>query len=212
MAKPRRTQEERSQQTQSALLNATLDCILEYGLKDTSTTLIAERARVSRGALMHHYPSKSALLQAALRHLLQEQTQSIREMADAVERGDLDINTFIDLLWEIFSGRMFMVSLEFVTASRTDPELKNVLWPVAIEFNLALDEIWEQLAHDRGGDREERRIAFNATLCFMRGLATQFIWRGDRDPEHFKKLLGYWKTALEDRFAMQGEKNIASAS
>ena len=61
-----RTQQERSRVTQQRLLDATVDCLVEHGWAGTTTTLIAERAGVSRGAQLHHYPTKAALVLAAV--------------------------------------------------------------------------------------------------------------------------------------------------
>lgn len=192
----RRSQEMRSAATQQVVLNATLDCIMEKGLRDTSTVDIARRAGVSRGALLHHYPSKDKLLQEALRHLLTNEIFDIEQMARDVEEGRVGFDHFLDTLWEHFSGRMFMISLEFVTAARTDPRISEVLKDVALEFNDALDRIWVKLMLGSEIQPKKRRLALNATLCFLRGMGTQTIWRDD--PELFKDMLDYWKDALTD--------------
>ncbi len=51
------------------LLEATVDCLVERGWAGTTTTVIAERAMVSRGAQLHHYPTKAELVAAAVAHL-----------------------------------------------------------------------------------------------------------------------------------------------
>ena len=42
------------------LLEATVDCLVEHGWSGTSTTLVSQRAGVSRGAQLHHFPTKDA--------------------------------------------------------------------------------------------------------------------------------------------------------
>ena len=59
-------QQERSRATQIRLLDATVDCLVEHGWAGTTTTVVAARAGVSRGAQLHHYPTKSALVIAAV--------------------------------------------------------------------------------------------------------------------------------------------------
>ena len=54
----RRTQQQRSDETRAALLDATIICLHEVGYAGTSTTLVSERAGVSRGAQTHHFPTK----------------------------------------------------------------------------------------------------------------------------------------------------------
>ena len=62
--KKRRTQEERSAETKKRLLEATIDYLNELGYNKTGTVEIARRAGVSRGALVHHFPSKHDLIVA----------------------------------------------------------------------------------------------------------------------------------------------------
>ena len=62
----RRTQQQHTEETQAALLDATIACLHEVGYAATSTTLVSERAGVSRGAQTHHYPTKTQLVVAAI--------------------------------------------------------------------------------------------------------------------------------------------------
>jgi AcrR family transcriptional regulator len=57
----RRTQEERRAATRGALLDATIDCLVEYGYHGVTTSRVAERAGVSRGAQVHYFPTKTDL-------------------------------------------------------------------------------------------------------------------------------------------------------
>jgi AcrR family transcriptional regulator len=190
----RRTQAERSHATQQKILTVTTELILAKGLRDTSTVDVAKAAGVSRGALLHHYPSRQLLLQEALRHLLNKEISQINIIAAAIRAGDMDINGFFAEMWARFSGPMFMITMEFLTASRTDPAIREALVPVALDYNRQLDEIWENLMPEMTGMRGTRRIALNATLCLLRGMGTQSIWRDD--PQLFLDMLEFWKTSL----------------
>jgi AcrR family transcriptional regulator len=59
-AKPsaRRSQAERSAATRDALLDATIVCLVEDGYANTTTSRVAERAGVSRGAHLHHFQTR----------------------------------------------------------------------------------------------------------------------------------------------------------
>ncbi|SEL11979.1 transcriptional regulator, TetR family [Roseovarius nanhaiticus] len=190
----RRTQAERSAATQQKILDVTTDLILSKGLRDTSTVDVAEAAGVSRGALLHHYPSRQILMQEALRHLLNREIAEITVIAAAIRAGDMDVDGFLTEMWRRFSGPLFMVTIEFLTAARTDPAMRDALVPVATDYNHQLDEIWENLFPDAAHIRGTRRIALNTTLCLLRGMATQSIWRDD--PKLFQEMLEFWKTSL----------------
>ncbi|WP_043532586.1 TetR/AcrR family transcriptional regulator [Litchfieldella xinjiangensis] len=192
----RQTQEERSRQTQARVIKATIDCILEKGIRATSTVDVARKAGVSRGALMHHYPSKESLMQATLDDLLNREVDSVREMAMRVKAGDLDFDTLLLALHEHFKGDMYMVTLEYLTTARTDPAIMEVLMPLAATFNASLEHIWEQLVASAEHSSHEKRVALNATLCMMRGMGAQSIWRDD--PELYHDMLVFWRKTLVD--------------
>lgn len=195
-----RTQAERSAGTREKILNVAIDLLYQKGLRDTSTVDIATAAGVSRGALLHHYPTKEELLKESLRFLLRKEIDSIRAMASDIDRGKLDTDGFFDALWQKFSGPLFMVTLEYVTASRTDPAIKSALQPVAYEFNTSLDEIWELFFTESSVPPGERRKALTATLCFMRGMGTQTVWR--EDPAFFADMLAYWKRFIQSSIGL----------
>lgn len=190
----RQNQEERSRQTQARVTQATIECILEKGIRATSTVDVARLAGVSRGALVHHYPSKTLLMQAALEDLLSREVESVREMAVKVREGELNFDSLLKALHEHFKGDLYMVTLEYLTNARTDPDIMKVLVPLAANFNDSLEQIWEQLVASSSHTSHQNRVALNATLCMMRGMGAQSIWRDD--PELYRDMLLFWKETL----------------
>lgn len=190
----RKNQEEKSRQTQARITQATIECILEKGIRATSTVDVAHRAGVSRGALVYHYPSKTSLMQAALEDLLIREVGSVRDMAIRVKAGELDFDSLLKVLHEHFKGDMYMVTLEYLTNARTDPAIMEALVPLAAKFNDSLEKIWEQLVVSSEHSSHEKRVALNATLCMMRGMGAQSIWRND--PELYRDMLVFWKQTL----------------
>ncbi|MEV4649662.1 TetR/AcrR family transcriptional regulator [Saccharopolyspora sp. NPDC049426] len=62
-ARPRRV--EYSEATRQALVDSAVDLFTEHGYSQTSLEEIAKRARVTKGALYHHFGGKQALFEAA---------------------------------------------------------------------------------------------------------------------------------------------------
>ena len=69
------------------LLDATVECLVEVGWSGTSTTLVSQRAGVSRGAQLHHFPTKNALVLAAVEHLSEARRDELRAAAADLPRG-----------------------------------------------------------------------------------------------------------------------------
>jgi AcrR family transcriptional regulator len=126
----RRTQAERTAATRTALLDSTIDCLIEVGYARTTTTLIAERAGVSRGAQLHHFPSKAALVAEAVDHLARRRVEEARREVEKLPSGGDRVRTTLDLIWEGQVGALFDASVELWVAARTDPELREKLAPV----------------------------------------------------------------------------------
>src|SRR5437763_12092708 len=84
----RRTQAERSAATRAALLDATVASLVEVGYANTTTTGIAERAGVSRGAQMHHFPAKADLVAHAVEHLAEKRIALLRSAIEHLDSSD----------------------------------------------------------------------------------------------------------------------------
>src|SRR5262245_51574069 len=62
-------QQTKSQNTRTTILDAAIDCFYDSGYAVTTTEQVARRAGVSRGAMLHHFRSRSELIVAAVAHL-----------------------------------------------------------------------------------------------------------------------------------------------
>jgi AcrR family transcriptional regulator len=60
---PRRTQQQRRDQAETALLSAAADLVIEEGVRSLTLARVGERAGYSRGLATHYFGSKQALLQ-----------------------------------------------------------------------------------------------------------------------------------------------------
>src|SRR5580700_10650527 len=86
-ARVRRTQGERSAAMRERLLDAAIDCLYELGYSGTTTIEVAARAGVSRGAQLHHFPTKEHLVTLAVRHVLAKRLEEFRTAFAALPDG-----------------------------------------------------------------------------------------------------------------------------
>src|SRR4051812_33469748 len=137
--KIRRTQLERREGTRKHLLDAAIECLIERGYSGTTTTEIADRAGVSRGAQLHHFPTKAELLAAAIEHLFQRRHAQYLEAMAGLPEGADRLNASIEQLWQMLSGPTFYAWLELVVAARTDAVLRRSISGVADRFAATVD-------------------------------------------------------------------------
>ena len=164
----RTPQAERTAAMRLRLMEATVDSLVELGWSGTSTTVVSRRAGVSRGAQLHHFPSKQALVVAAVEHLTERRRHA---MADAV-RALPDVGrtrAVLDVLAEQFTSPVFFAALELWVAARTDADLQGAVAPLERRvgrethaYALTLLEVDE--------DRGRNRALVQATLDLLRGL------------------------------------------
>jgi len=141
-----RLQEERSAETRGRLLDATVECLHEFGYAGTTTTEIARRAGVSRGAQLHHFHRKQDLVVSALEHVfalrLEQFTQAAVELPVGLEAR---VDALIDLLWPAFKGAAFYAWLELVVASRTDSALREAVRVASENFAQGVHRVFQAL-------------------------------------------------------------------
>lgn len=195
--RPRRlTQEERSAETRARLLDATIQSLIEAGYARTTTTRVCEIAGLSRGAQIHHFGTRAELVTAALEHLARRRLDEFRARLEAQRsagaNGDDPFGLGLDLLWESFSGDLFIAALELWVAARTDPDLHAHLLPLEREIGRQMSKPWLGLVGDAEAPPMARDLA-RLSHHLMRGMVLQRILNPDdrqrrRQFDLFKRL------------------------
>lgn len=190
-ARAPRTQQQRRDETRRALLDAAVESLIEVGFARTTTLEVQRRANVSRGALLHHFPSKDELLVAAIDHLASMRGAQLKALAAQLPEGRARNDAVLDLLWQCFSGEFFQVTMELRTAARTDAELR----PVLVTAERALrDRILAQarmLFGKEVADHPGLERALDLTLQLMIGAAMTGVLH--KDDARIRELIDDWK-------------------
>ncbi|HVV83572.1 MAG TPA: TetR/AcrR family transcriptional regulator [Kofleriaceae bacterium] len=203
-----RTQAQRRDEMRRVLLDAAVDSLIEHGFTGTTTLEVQRRAGVSRGALLHHFPSKAELLVATIGHLVEMRARELKARAADLPAGPGRIEAVLDLLWECFSGPLFQVALELRAAARTDPDLRRVL---TVAERAMREGILHQTGAMMGKDVTARpgfEQALDLTLHLMMGAATTALLHGEE--ARVGGLIARWK-ALFPRI-LSGEPDSGSFS
>jgi AcrR family transcriptional regulator len=167
----RRTQAERRDATRTALLDASIDCLVEEGYANTTTRRIAERAGVTPGALQHHFASKAELLAQAIRHVRKAFGQEM------LAHGPPDAPSLqarceqlLDRMWEVHRGPFFQASTELLVAARTDAELRATVVEVQHEAAL-LNTVAARILYPEMADEPGFAQVIDTGQAAIRGLA-----------------------------------------
>jgi AcrR family transcriptional regulator len=180
----RRTQAERSAAMRARLLDATVECLVSYGYAGTTTHRVAELAGVTRGAQVHHFPSKEALVVAAIEHLAEQRTQAAVRDFGRVKATPDSVAMVLDYLWESHQGPIFAATVELWIAARTDPVLAQQVDRVEPIVNGALVGAIAQLLPEHAAQKELRDIVYTA-MDSLRGILISSF--ADPDPRRARR-------------------------
>ncbi len=199
----RRTQEERSTKMRERLLDATVDCLARLGYAGTTTTEIAKRARVSRGAQLHHYPRKEDLVIASVEHVFRLRLEDFAKAFANVPAETDRRPIAVDLLWSMFQGPVFHAWLELIVASRTDQALREALRAMNERFQGDLKVYFKEIFGPSPLTTDFDLIpAFIFSL--MEGMAMRSIVGNDEENQRILELLKRYATLfLADRRATE---------
>jgi AcrR family transcriptional regulator len=143
--KPRLTQDEKTAETRRRLLDSAILCLVDRGYANTTTSEVAERAGLSRGAQLYHFPRKEELLTSAVEHLFQLMFTDIKEKVGRLNNVNDRRAMAIDLLWETANGPLATAWIELVVASRTDSYLRGAVSAVNDRMAEFIDRSFKEL-------------------------------------------------------------------
>jgi AcrR family transcriptional regulator len=143
--KARLTQDEKTAETRRRLLDSAILCLIERGYANTTTSEVAERAGLSRGAQLYHFPRKEELLTSAVEHLFQLMFSEMKEKVGRLGNENDRRAAAIDLLWEIANGPLATAWIELVVASRTDSYLRSTVTAVNDRMAEFIDQSFKEL-------------------------------------------------------------------
>lgn len=162
-------QEERTRAMRARLMEATVECLVEHGFSGTSTTLVSQRAGVSRGAQLHHFPTKNDLVVAAVAHISDVRGAELAAALADAPTGEGRTRAVLELLAEQFTSPIFAAALELWVAARTDPALAEAVGPLEQRVGRQTHEL-TATALGVDGSAPGARELVQATLDLVRGL------------------------------------------
>jgi AcrR family transcriptional regulator len=176
--KVRRPQAERSESMQRRLLDAATAVLKERGLAGFRTADVIERAGVSKGALLHHFPTKVSLIAAAFDRL--------RAATDASSRPFHPPPTLVEALSDLtaeshafFFGEAYYVSLDIAISGARTPDLRDAIFDSVRGVRQRTEELWTDRLAVYGISHERAHDAVWLVNSIIRGLAVRALMETD---------------------------------
>ena len=182
-APARRTQAQRRAVTQARLLEATIECLAELGYAGTTTTEVARRAGLSRGAQLHHFGTKAELVSAAMEHLHLRLVEEFRTAMASLPPGADPLDASIDVIWEMYSTPLLLAWMELSLAARNDEELRAGMAEADRVFMVRARAAFAEAFPQASADADYSSLAPLFTFAVLDGLALRRLVVRDEGEE-----------------------------
>lgn len=189
-------QARKSEATRNQIINAAIRCIVESSYSNTTTMKIAEKAGLSRGAMLHHFPSKLDIIRAVVDYLhdkrLQAFRRSIKEIPEEADMVRLAVRSY----WAHVNHPLYIAIFELAVAARTDEELREILHPAQKAFDAEWYNTAREVFPEWQSDPEAFDLALNLTQQLMEGMSiSHFTHARETDEE---ALLDYLEAKVRE--------------
>ena len=201
----RRTQAERSDAMRRRLLAATVESLAEDGYAGSTLSSIVRRAGVSRGAQVHHYPNKQALILDAADDLLRSSYRTLGAVLLSVADEDNRLEMLVKATWEqLFATPLYRAYSELLVASQRDPVLAEALRGMLLRVSKVFEPAVEHYFMPAPGTRENLKAVFLQFSCLLAGLASQAHLFND--PAYVTAQLKLW--TRQAQLVMRARKGV----
>lgn len=127
----------KSLRTRARILDAAMNLFAEVGYQAATNALIAEKANLTRGAMLYHFATREELVEAAVGHIDLARARLFDQAAAEPPAGVDATDHAIDAYWRLLHERPFVAFAELEAAARTDPMLRTVLASAQSAFDRA---------------------------------------------------------------------------
>lgn len=198
MQKPKRAdhvpsgkQEAKSLRTRNKLYDATISCLVEFGYGETTLARIVEKAKLSNGALLHHFSSKEHLMTATAEYLFgRTLDRPKRRLSKDANDSDV-IAEDLRTNWSYYINTpQYRALLEILIASRTDKTLRNQIEDTLHDYHRRSVEHLMSIYESATGKPEDAELLPIMSNIFFRGLLIQDQYSAD--PRKQQRMVERW--------------------
>lgn len=176
-----RTSEEPSdgREVKGALMRARLraateELIAEVGVDAASTVAIAQRCGVSRGALLHHYPTRDDLIIDTARHFWERARDIVAALADDMNSGRTDILVFVTRLYDdVFRANALVTMLDLMVLGRSDDRVGAAVNAILTDLFRSYEELGVDAFQVSHVEPERIHVLMTLIVSTLRGLRIQ---------------------------------------
>ena len=162
--------DEQRETTRRRIVNTAVELLVSAGVAATTSSAVQRKAGLSRGALLHHFPTHETLLAATVRRLVEINEEMAKRAAFSKAQTD-DAAAAIRTLRQVVESPYFAAELSLWAAASTDPVLREVLRHEEAASRRDLYRVVDEVFGAELAARPRYPAAASLTVVFLRGLA-----------------------------------------
>jgi AcrR family transcriptional regulator len=160
----------KSVRTRARILDVALILFVEIGYHAATNAKIAEAADLTRGAMLYHFATREALVEAAIEHIQAERTVLFKAAASDLAPGEDVSEHAIDAYWRLLHTPPFIAFAELEAVARTDASVRSRLAAAQAAFDLV--QVGDQFAAlVRAGSGPRFQASRDLARFMLEGLA-----------------------------------------
>lgn len=109
----------------------------EVGYQSATNADIAAEAKMTRGAMLYHFPTREDLVEAAVLHIQKARLALFEQETDLIDEGADPTDHAIDTYWSLLRSTPFRAFAELEMVARTDATMGALLRDARAEFDRA---------------------------------------------------------------------------
>jgi AcrR family transcriptional regulator len=176
------------------ILDAAVHSLIEQGAARTTTLEVQRKAEVSRGALLHHFPTHADMLSATVIDLVHRNEKSVFEMQRKLKGAPNAAERAIRALALMMAQPAFMAELELWALARTDEGLRDSLLKVERDARKESERVLRTLFASVA-DRPGHDAVIAMTTEFLRGFVLSSVLRNN--PVRRQQMISNWVRATQ---------------
>jgi len=149
-----------------------VELLKERGMRGTTVQEICRRARVTTGAIQHHFGSKTGLIAEVIKSLFRPFAESIgsNQVPHATTLEER-VAHVVDHFWSIYGNDRYLALTEVALSARNDPELMQLVMDYRGRQLATLEQLMSEVFTDVDLDIDELVATVHSMSDFLRGYA-----------------------------------------
>lgn len=177
------------------ITDAAVELLINEGVAKTTTVAVQKIAGVSRGALLHHFPSRAQLLASTIERLVKLNEQQINDsFLNLVEPGEADVEQALIAVSDNMAKPSYRAEMELWVISRNDQELREALYSAEKAARSDMDRVMGKLL-ECWKDYENFQQLTDLSVEFIRGVAFSDILRNR--PDYRYRMITLWADLIK---------------